>query len=141
MYNVNCGGAESRRLSGPNNNDNTNNDNKHHNANNNNKNNNKSKHHSLLSKNDPRTVQLKTHHTLDADFQERVNVLRSELTDSELTAINAFSKTLRESHCRRDDGTRAESRNRTARLCDSQPKASRGLDLYVRSSTRYSRAM
>jgi hypothetical protein len=59
MYNVNCGGAESRRLSGPNNNDN---------------NNNKNKHHSLLSKNDPRTVQLKTHHTLDADFQERVNV-------------------------------------------------------------------
>jgi hypothetical protein len=94
-------GTGSRQLSGPNNNSNNK---KHHNQNKNTSNN-KNKHHSLLPKNDPRTVQLKTHHTLDADFKERVNVLRSELTDSEWAAINAFSKTLRESHCRRDDNS------------------------------------
>jgi len=66
-------------------------------------NNNKNNKRPLIPHNDPRTVQLKTHHTLNAEFKEKSSALRSELTDEELKAINAFSQTLRESHCQRDE--------------------------------------
>jgi hypothetical protein len=51
------------------------------------------------ARHDPRTIELKTHHTLNTEFKELSNALRNELTDAEWKALNAFSRTLRESHC------------------------------------------
>jgi hypothetical protein len=62
-------------------------------------------HRPLIPKSDPRAVQLNSHHPLDPDFKQRSETLKSELTDDEWRAINTFSATLRQSHCRQDENS------------------------------------